>query len=847
MFINKTHHRTRAQHILGIGALLYLCLFGFPLAAEASTTVAVVQEVCNEFDCTYPMLAVIADGDTLTTDVIPLNEPLLFFPKAEVPLGWMAISKLYLVSDDGQGGSARTFIGGEHEIVFPSTGNYEIDVYASEIFLTQSRWSTRLLTFLTGATVAHAYNESPPIFIGTVRFALTDTVAQCEQDCYSNILFLPGIMASRLHNDSEQLWEPGNNGDVEQLSLDAGGKSIDSTIYTNGVIGELFGVGGNIYKSFLADLADLKTNDTIADYAAVPYDWRLSYADILSGGKVDAEGNISYLTATANPHIEQTLRKLASTSKSGQVTIIAHSNGGLLTKALINELGGEAADLIDQVVFVGVPQLGTPQAIGALLHGFKSGIPADFPVIVSESTARIFAENAPMSYQLLPHPDYYQNANTTISAPLISFQDGITTQPFIDAYGYAAADATELRDFLLGTEGRSAPAYADLSNPTIANETLLTSATAYMGGIGSNWTAPAGITVRQIAGTGEPTVAGLTYWSKPVCRYVTSGGGCVAYEDQLAYTPQLVLDGDGTVVTPSALLMSDVDPAVERWWINLVEYNDQNSHVDHKNLLEVNDVRSLILNKFLQGHDTSLTYVNSTQPTITPENRLSFILHSPLALSVIDADGFTVTEATPDSQHATFRRYGEVQVIDVYGDQPFTLQLTGEATGSFTLDLKQYTAGTLTATTTFVAIPSATSTAATMHFASPTISAAGELQIDYDGDGQLDTTLTPVVGELVQTPAPTIDTLQTAMNELPSAVINPLNNIFTQAQAYYYPPHCDYSLELLNSIQIQLNHQYVSELTTTELTVLNALFEYLITNPELCEAATPPGLPLQPM
>jgi hypothetical protein len=33
--------------------------------------------------------------------------------------------------------------------------------------------------------------------------------------------------------------------------------------------------------------------------------------------------------------------------------------------------------LVDKVIFVAIPQLGTPQAVGALLHSYDQGIPKD--------------------------------------------------------------------------------------------------------------------------------------------------------------------------------------------------------------------------------------------------------------------------------------------------------------------------------------------------------------------------------------------------------------------------------------------------------------------------------------
>lgn len=54
------------------------------------------------------------------------------------------------------------------------------------------------------------------------------------------------------------------------------------------------------------------------------------------------------------------------------------------------EAEGKSA-LIDKVIFVAVPQLGTPDAIKALLHGMNVG----FGMVLDAQTARTIAEYMP--------------------------------------------------------------------------------------------------------------------------------------------------------------------------------------------------------------------------------------------------------------------------------------------------------------------------------------------------------------------------------------------------------------------------------------------------------------------
>ncbi len=444
---------------------------------------------------------------------------------------------------------------------------------------------------------------------------------------------------------------------------------------------------------------------------------------------------------------------------------MTHSNGGLLAKALVNKLeeegDSEAATLIDQLVFVGVPQLGTPQAIGALLHGYDSGIQVRY----SEARARDFAHNAPFAYQLLPFSDYYNNSGFSVSTPLVTFQDGEATRSFIDEYGYTISNSSELYDFLRAKEGRTNPSYSDLDNPTIANSTLLQNAINYSSNVGSSWQAPDGIKVHQIAGVGELTLAGIEYKTINKCNGAESqltGWYCPNSTRTLGYSPVRVVDGDATVVEPSALAMSDAAENVTRWWVNLKEYNeilfDQVSkpilRTEHKDMLEVADLRSLVFDNII-GTSTNYeyTYLSSTKPNFGTESRLSFILHSPLSLSYTESDGTTVNEQNPHGKYSKYNRYGEVQIIDIFEGEPGTLTMNGEATGSFTLEIEEVSGNEIISQTTYSAIPSSTSTIVTIEVSGGTMSETDNLVVDYDGDSTTDFTLAPSEGEEVSLPS----------------------------------------------------------------------------------------------
>ncbi len=142
----------------------------------------------------------------------------------------------------------------------------------------------------------------------------------CAIDCFSSVLFLPGLEASRLYENDTRLWEPGLFGDsaLMRLSLTDAGESISPDIRTKDVIDEALipELGPNIYKSFMADMDGLKADGVVNDWEAIPYDWRLAPDDLLEKGN-EVSGLISYLQATSSPYIIQELERLAHQSKTG--------------------------------------------------------------------------------------------------------------------------------------------------------------------------------------------------------------------------------------------------------------------------------------------------------------------------------------------------------------------------------------------------------------------------------------------------------------------------------------------------------------------------------------------------
>lgn len=546
---------------------------------------------------------------------------------------------------------------------------------------------------------------------------------------FSNVLFLPGLEASRLYMQDalfeNKLWEPNRTADVEKLYLDENGENIEPGVYTRDVIDEAFGF--NIYKKFMESLDALVADNTIAEWRAFPYDWRRSIADVVQYGTSVKEGD-EFTVA----HLADELIDLASTSKSGKVTIIGHSNGGLVGKLLIDELARRGqANLVDTFIMAATPQLGTPAALAGMLHGDEQMIPKKFGVILDKGGARQFAENMPGAYGLLPSGWYFSE----VFDPMIEFDPDVSAVydfPFL--YGDSIDSKNELDSFLLGESGaRTEPPDGDTDSPNVLNESLLARASAIQHTLDS-WTVPAGIKVVQIVGWGLDTVRGIRYDD---CDILLCPDTLSNLDRELLF----VDDGDGTVVVPSANAME----GAETYYVNLPRHNFLlRRNREHADILEVEPVQDLI-SSIVQGSATS-TLPNNITPTKpisdNTDKHLRFRIHSPVSLDLYDAEG---NHTGPVATTSDFRRFeaeipnsyytefGEVKYAGADASTPVTVDLIGQSVGTFTLEIEEVLGNEVSAESVFTDIPVVVGTNAVVEVADSSLPQTLILDIDNDG------------------------------------------------------------------------------------------------------------------
>ena len=135
----------------------------------------------------------------------------------------------------------------------------------------------------------------------------------------------------------------------------------------------------NIFKN----LIDFLENNSLLlnqEIFLLPYDWRLD---------LDLSKNL----------LQQKIEAIKLQTGAQKVDIIAHSMGGLLTKAYLDAYG---KDSVRKLIFVGTPHLGAPKAGKAILEGDKFSI----PWVVSDQV-RDIALNLPSLHELLPSQTYF--------------------------------------------------------------------------------------------------------------------------------------------------------------------------------------------------------------------------------------------------------------------------------------------------------------------------------------------------------------------------------------------------------------------------------------------------------
>lgn len=577
---------------------------------------------------------------------------------------------------------------------------------------------------------------------------MTDPRIQQEQ-CCSNVLFIPGFQGSRLYiNEQNQrgidvntLWEPNRNDDVRKLFMNS---TTSAHVYTRDIV-DTVGLNSSIYGDFQKFLDGLVQERSIKKWDSFPYDWRYGIRDVVQNGATTTLGK-KYLTTV--------LDALASSSPNGKVSIVAHSNGGLVTKYLLQSLiGSPLMQLIDKIIFVGVPELGTPKAIASLLHGYDQAIGGG--LFLKKAVARDFGNGLPGAYGLLPSREYFsQNTASVISIA--------TSVPKTTALRRASTNINSysgMFNFLSGKEGRSKPDSKDLVTPTILSQNLLSLVDDIHRRINAFSISPS-IQVSRIIGTGLNTVSGVVYSGEDDC-------GTISLLSRDCRNKKLVTNiamtsyGDGTVVSGSARGASTTQIKDNpKYFVDLMKIRKkEGSSIDHATLLNSKTILDLVKNILISSSTAStITYdrdsVSLDEPNFENRQQLIVRVHSPADIHVYDtlgrhvgilpnsdpesSDIIRAETQIPESEYFNPGEEGQFVILP-YGEQ-YQVEIRGNGVGTFSVTAERSIGNTIFSKSEFVDMPITPLTVARFTPATSltATTVATALSIDVDGNGITD-------------------------------------------------------------------------------------------------------------
>lgn len=558
-------------------------------------------------------------------------------------------------------------------------------------------------------------------------FGLVDVEPWSETDtrnakqiivCCSNILFIPGFEASRLYKEEESflgtstntLWEPNRNDDVRKLYMDNNGKSLDNTIFTKDIMDVALGIK-SVYKKFINSMDNLVDDKTINQWLPLAYDWRNGIYDVVDDKAVN------------------TAIDLAKKSKTGKLTIIAHSNGGLFTKQLMKKLENIGEDaLVDKIINVAVPELGTPEAMLSMLHGHNQSI--GMGSIMTENNARSFSANLPGAYGLLPTKRFFEKNPLTVISSMFDKNTLIST-------------FNDMKNFLLNNSF-SVASSTNTQIPLLLNPYLLSKNETFHSNI-DTWKPASSTKVLSIFGWGNPTSEGLNYSRDPHCDNKTNNCDPI-------YSAKLTESGDGTVITDS-----NSGNANSILYFNLDMLNKENlSSINHANILESRQLQSKIIDTVKGNISTSTKldyekYFSDVLP-IDTKKYVDIKIFSPVDINIYNRQGrhtgliynSKVGQNIIDEEHNIPGAYyadfsGNKYVRLPYGDD-YQIILSGNDAGTFIVqtDIVQY--DKVIASTTFSELPITPLTNVDFVLGTTTDSFASStaMYIDIDGDGETD-------------------------------------------------------------------------------------------------------------
>lgn len=534
-------------------------------------------------------------------------------------------------------------------------------------------------------------------------------------DIANPVIFIPGIGGSELTLSSnldwskdnghggifshsypagEKVWvnqneaiKPGDDDYFDILKLKSDGVTPEASLNLNG---SLTPFGYSEVDDFFASLGYTKG----VNYFTFPYDWRF---------------DVSNTTTALDSLIDQAKQKSGKT----QVNLVAHSLGGLVARNYIFD--PTRAAKVNKLIELGVPHLGTPDSLKAIMYGHPLGKPLlnIFNIGINALEVKDFSQNSPSVFQLLPSLKYfafYDNSNPNKLWPFKDDRD-IDQNGAVGPLGY-----TQTRDLLFNLG---------------FNQTVFNLAENFHALIESQLAHSNGVKLYEIAGSGQPTLGQIREsWlvSWPI--------NLVPKKDET------FINGDDTVPLYSATLKSDtLDLSADAQVYFVEQRHEDLPKKDGAAMQTVKEILSDISPTLASNQRSSL---EGTQISADSNTNLD-LYDSSGNHTGLDSNGNPETNITDtfydsldDTKHAFVKRSaGKV-----------TVKITSSQSTKVKIKLKHYSSDSVDKTTTYSSVPVDSNSNLTFVI-DPTTSDSPDLDLDGQtippiseaaGDNSLDQT-----------------------------------------------------------------------------------------------------------
>lgn len=565
------------------------------------------------------------------------------------------------------------------------------------------------------------------VLVDRVTTSNQPSCAKGYEEPLTPTVFVPGILGTKMYKGDDERWPQWRmlfanpwDGQLDDLKLQADGVTDEeSGVHTGDVLMDL-----PTYPVYSQTLKKLKSRGFRYDDNGVP-----AHGETLFFHPTDWRRSAGWNAAQLLDHIN----RIRAATGYDKVNIIAHSQGGLAVRALL-ELPGSVGR-VNRVVTLGTPYLGTPQALTMLVFKEPCMTKVIGICVISRDKLSEIGTNFPGYLELLSSPALWSATGPEIR-----------TEPIggpVKTWGFD--------DFLAQRMGGF-------------NTALLNNAAGWHRANDDFTPADSSVGLMRIVGDHYYTVSGLTEQEYLQC----SRFGCVRKWRYVVNQPGKGQpgNGDGLVLLASANPSTHAGKGITRY-----------VYADHDHLDE-NDA----------SLDYALEVFKGTGPLSTAEaDAADAIVGANTPLAAGDQpqalDGVEVTVDGPASGLFTDRdgwRTGEIDpatkasASDIPGssyvpstDRSVTFLAGTQAdgrwsatgAGEFRLILRAYAGDAVTKTVAYPAIQLPEGAIVTLDALTAPLGTAPALRVDTDADGTVDRTvapLAPVTGADTDAPVTTV-------------------------------------------------------------------------------------------